>query len=832
MLIESLELKYYKRLLLRSINHIKIEPKSKIQLILGTNSSGKSSLLRELSPLPADPANYLKGGYKIIKIIYNNSYYILKSLFDPDTGNKFHFIKDDIELNPGNTVTVFKELVKSHFYLDNTIHEVLIGSTKFHSMSVAERRNWFTRISDTDYTYAISFYQRLKDQLRDVQGALKINQSKLVSESNKLISEEEEKKYLEEIKELNNVITILLDMKSSSFISKDKVINELEEIESNLNNLSINLLTNKKKFDNKYNFSSIEDIDNFIISTKSDINEYNNRNTKLLEEIDVIEKSKILLEKSNIDSFKDIDKNISIIEKQIENSKKQLSIKLVFEDNERCLDTLISLLPNLNDIFSELEVNKDKKYNPNYYNLLLEKIKLTNIKIKDRDDLLNRYISDKKTLEHLKEHNNVECPKCNHKWIKDYSEKDYKRTISNIDTVVKEIEKLNKELSDLEEELEKTKNYLNLFRNYNNISKNCAMLNPIWNYLYDNNIIFNQPERINNILNSIQLDLEMSVYIDSLYIKLKEFNNIKNTISENQELDINNIINKINSLNKEVYNNSLIIKNKKLLLEELESYKQICISIFKYKEDIEDLLSLRDNKIKILEDVNRRNFINEVIQNLRLQLSSKERVISQTSIQKGIVDNLNKQASELEEKLEILKIAIKELSPTEGLIAKGLTGFINQFVQHMNLFINKVWLYPIEVVPITIEEDELDLDYKFSVKINDIPGNDIADISKGSTSVRDIIDLAFRIVSMKYLNLSNYPLYLDELGASFDKSHRDAVSRLIHSLTHSTDYSQVFIISHYSETYGSFKNTDITVLCNENIDLPKDCLFNKNTKIN
>ena len=41
MLIESLELKYYKRLLLRSINHIKIEPKSKIQLILGTNSSVK-----------------------------------------------------------------------------------------------------------------------------------------------------------------------------------------------------------------------------------------------------------------------------------------------------------------------------------------------------------------------------------------------------------------------------------------------------------------------------------------------------------------------------------------------------------------------------------------------------------------------------------------------------------------------------------------------------------------------------------------------------------------------------------------------------------------------
>ena len=827
-----MELKFYKRLLLRSINYIRIEPKSKIQLILGTNSSGKSSLLRELSPLPADPSNYLRGGYKIITIIHNNSTYILKSIFDIDSGNKFHFIKDDIELNPGGTITVFKELVKTYFYLDNSIHEVLIGSTKFHNMSVAERRNWFTRISDTDYTYAISFYQKLKDQLRDIQGALKINQSKLVSESNKLISKEEEIGYLNEIEELNKLISILLDMKSSSFLSRDNLLNEIEEIDNKLQNISTSLLKSKGKFDNRYNFSNIENIDEYIISVKSEISELTNRNNKLLNEIDIDEKSKSLLEKSNLNSFKDIDKNISILEKQIENHKKQLSLNLIFEDNEKCLDILITLLPNLNEIFSELESNKDKKYNPNYYSSLLEKIKFITNVITEKDSLLIKFISDKKQLEHLKEHNKLECPECNHKWIKDYSEKEYIKTLSIIDTLVIEIEKYKKQLEELDKELEKTKNYLNLFRNYNNIVKHWIILNPIWEYLYNNNFIFDCPDRVNIILDSRKLDLEMSVYIDNLNNKLKEFINIKNTLSENQELDINKIIIKIDNLNKEVYQNNYIIKKKQLLLKELESYKQICISIFNYKEQLEDLLDVRKDKLKLLEDTDRRNFINEIIQNLRLQLISKERIISQTSVQKAIVDNLTIQAKELEDKLEVLKIAIKELSPTEGLIAKGLTGFINHFVQQMNMFINKVWLYPIEIVPIALQDDDMDLDYKFSVKINDMSDNDIADISKGSTSVRDIIDLAFRIVSMKHLNLNNYPLYLDELGASFDKSHREAISKLIHSLTHSSDYSQVFIVSHYSETYGSFKNTDITVLCNENIDLPKDCLFNKNTKIN
>lgn len=176
---------------------------------------------------------------------------------------------------------------------------------------------------------------------------------------------------------------------------------------------------------------------------------------------------------------------------------------------------------------------------------------------------------------------------------------------------------------------------------------------------------------------------------------------------------------------------------------------------------------------------------------------------------------------------------IKELSPTEGLIAKGLTGFINHFVLQMNSFIKQVWLYPLEIIPIALkEDDELDLDYKFSVRVNDNDQSSIPDINKGSTSVRDIIDLAFKIISMRYLNIQNYPLYLDELGASFDKSHREAISKLIHDLVLSSDYSQVYIVSHYSETYGSFKNTDITVLCNENIDIPKDCVFNRNVIIN
>ena len=145
MLIKKLILSGYKRLALNHINYIEFTPENKIQLILGSNGSGKSSLLKELSPLPANHIEFSKDGYKIIEILHNNSHYLLKSIFS-SSGNKFYFIKNNEELNPGHTSSVYKELVKKEFNITQETHDLMTGYDKFHSMSVSERRNWFTKI--------------------------------------------------------------------------------------------------------------------------------------------------------------------------------------------------------------------------------------------------------------------------------------------------------------------------------------------------------------------------------------------------------------------------------------------------------------------------------------------------------------------------------------------------------------------------------------------------------------------------------------------------------------------------------------------------------------
>ncbi len=60
MKIQKLVLKHYKRLQLNQITEFTFIPKETIQIVIGTNGSGKSSVMAELSPLPPDPKDYLK----------------------------------------------------------------------------------------------------------------------------------------------------------------------------------------------------------------------------------------------------------------------------------------------------------------------------------------------------------------------------------------------------------------------------------------------------------------------------------------------------------------------------------------------------------------------------------------------------------------------------------------------------------------------------------------------------------------------------------------------------------------------------------------------------
>ena len=183
----------------------------------------------------------------------------------------------------------------------------------------------------------------------------------------------------------------------------------------------------------------------------------------------------------------------------------------------------------------------------------------------------------------------------------------------------------------------------------------------------------------------------------------------------------------------------------------------------------------------------------------------------------GIVSGLEVQKAQLEDDQKAYKALVEALSPTEGLIAEQLTGFIKAFTDHLNSIIGRVWTYDLQVLPCGLDSGELDYKFPLKVKGEDQP---VSDIKEGSTGQCDIIDFAFKLIVISYLKLTDTPLYLDELGASFDEQHRINVMTFIKELMETGQFSQVFLISHYASSHGTFQQVDTLVLDPNNIVVP------------
>ena len=143
--------------------------------------------------------------------------------------------------------------------------------------------------------------------------------------------------------------------------------------------------------------------------------------------------------------------------------------------------------------------------------------------------------------------------------------------------------------------------------------------------------------------------------------------------------------------------------------------------------------------------------------------------------------------------------------------------------------IEKVWTYPLVIQACDMEEGEgVDLDYKFPVDNGETKTPDVSRCSAGQV---EIINWTFMVQAQKHLGLGKNPLMLDEFAVNLDNVHRIAATNLVKSLIEKHSFSQLFMVNHYDSIYGAFTNAEVTVMCEENVVLPKDCVFNKHAII-
>ena len=819
MYIIKLILEGNKRFELNSINKITLTPSNRFHLILGTNGSGKSSLLNELTPWPPNPNDYHKTGCKIIHIDHNGSHYVLSSRFDPA---EHLFEKDGVQLNTGRTVTVQKELVKQEFGIDPNIHELITGQIKFSLMGPAERRSWFTKLSNTNYTFAIGVYSKLKESHRGVVESIKQFQARIVQETNKQITPEQEEVLKKEIEDIRKTIDDVIMEKPNVSEFGTAVENLIAKNLSDLKIASDRIIACRKGFNNNENFPTAEAISDAVRDQEVLVANLDFQISKISEELEGLHRIYNTVKQAGIHSVKDLEERIHALNHEdviLYNSNK---LNLVIEDPEYVLRSIETIYGDITYMFSEMS-DKNPDINKQNYDKLLADISDTKIQIKLAENTVNQLKVNLRHMEEVRAGGHVTCPKCSYMWINGFDDKAYSNLNQEIENQNRVHGSLEDRLSLLEKKKEEFDNYIGQLQSYKTFTKQTPFMVGFWNYIEVQGII-EKPKNVIIQLDIFKSDLFKQIKYKQICKEIKELEKELELATVAEKNDLNQVTIKLQENENHLYR---LNTQRSFHLGEVNKFKQyykLANEIISQQSNIINTKkSLDENTFKLAE-IYKRDGINTILTELRMLLVEREQRISKIDAQKQTIQNIESMLVDLQCREKVLKAMVKELSPTEGLIAKGLNGFINIFVEQVNLFISKVWAYPLELVHDSGEEGSIDLDYKFGIKVNN--GRVVPDIKLGSAAMREIIDLAFRICSLKWLGLTESVLMLDELGASFDKEHRGMVNKLIQDITTMSDFSQVYVISHYEEMYGSYKNADVTVLCPANVNVPRDSTFN------
>lgn len=799
---------------LNNFSAIDIDLTNPLQIIVGCNGSGKSTLQRELAQLYADAADYHKNGIKIIEVDYHNKEYIVSSDFS--LSKPHSFMRDGTELNPSGKITVQKELILQEFGLDDNLVAMILGKVKLTDLGPNKRKEWITRMSDVDMTYALGLHKDVAKETRDIKGALSYLGGR-IADTSKLLSDMVDAEGE----------SLLLDDYRTEMTAATKELTDLPVREATAGHDQGRLKAALFKLGQYANNHRI--VDKKLLKAKAALS----RVPTDLDDATAIYKAV----KDEMVSLTALSAQASKEERELEDKLKELS-----SDVDRdAIHTSITQLPLE---IAQLEQSRFFRQPPDQcvsvdWNVarseLLEALSnlpdntlgLLNrrrlVELREQIDVLNETLGNEQNKVGVVRHRirqldavkSNECPKCNHTW-KDGVDPCEHKSLHDIEN----------EHSVKIEALKETRESLHAQRNA--IDEYVASLNrlvelkskyPLQLFITEitkEGHISDGHDHLYRLANEWVDSGLAGLKIHRLSQRLKEETITWELIQrrdgdESQRLDAIRLKNdgwtrRHNEL-KVVHD---ALEQYGLLLKEEESVVA-CL-----KEGIKEAnvaYALEMDYLKIAG-------LKEVVYKHSQHITINEGKMRELDRIKSVLDDLTVSMTKTESLHDHHRLLTQLLSPTHGIIARSIGGFLNYVTEQMNHILNQVFTYDLNVLPCKFEADGKDLDYRFPLLVGGNP-TPSADVKTASDGQAEIIDFAFRLIALRQLGLGDHPIFLDEIGRALDEQHRNNIMSYIKMMVDGNVAKQVFLISHYASNHGSFLQADVCVLNSTNITVPE-----------
>lgn len=828
MLIKSLVLTGYKRLLLNNVRVFRYTITSPLQLILGTNGSGKSSVLRELSPLPATPADYISGGSKVIEIEDKNETYILTSSIK--SGGSHSFIRcvngsvvGGEELNPGGTGQVQKELVRQIFGYSQDIHDLLLGNVCFTTMTAAQRRQWITKISDINLDYAMGVYDRGRTAARDASGALKHVRGRLAKETAVLMDFKDVEELEQRSLQLREELNVLLHEREGSLPPPTQCQQRIFDHLATLEQCCTEIVRTDLTRPIGYRFHGHQDVLDTLEQQRTErvVLETNLQRDQLeLEELSTLLAT---LDQGGVGDVSVIRQTLS--EKRSLREKKREGIHTFFVDSDP-LDVLLSTkeaLPTLVEVFRQIPDNTERQYTRERHQQKQRELEGVRKEI-DRLTVVEARATGR--LEHLAQLQDQECPSCEHRWKPGLSPAEVEHLQGQIRATTEQLETLRVQRDQIDQVLEDIRQYTEIYAQYRQLVSSYPRLRQLWDYILEHQCITDQPSRWIPLFHKWERDLELSIEVVSLD---KECDLLQTALEQSERLqgtDAQYSKTRHGELKRMIEAHLTALDQLKLETEAVKRFERALTKVNGLMDKGRHCLHVIEGELAQWTRSERTGMMSGLIQGHQGTLAQVDSRLREHSAVVGIVNDLTQSETALALDEEALKLVVSELSPTDGLIADQLKGFISCLVGQMNDIIAQIWTYELRVLPCGTEEGELDYRFPLLVKTN---ANVVPDVRLGSTAQSELVDFAFKLVAMLHLGLVQHPLYADELGDGFDEQHRVNLMTYVKMLMDAKRHSQLFMINHHAAQWGVFQGAEICVLDTANVTVPQ--IHNKHVEI-
>lgn len=785
-----------------------------VQVVLGTNGCGKSKLFEELSPLPANHTMFKDGGGKVITIYNDNKDYILSS--KKEKGSWHHSFFDatnNVELNQGGGLRIQQELVKTHFNYTTLVHKVLTGKLEFTELNHKVRKELIIMASKADLSYIIDIADKAHRHHRDIVGAYRHVSNKLANLGVESSSEdhlETLKRAIEQNAAQISMYDRALGMMGEKTHHERVCLDSLDHLIGE-QQVAISRLSHFKKMCGNLELEPSVEKSAEARARIQILDEELEKNLKHLEKTEGLkDKVEMLgLDNEGFDPnalLKQKKEELTLYKSQLDNSCNYLE--------DATPEEIHSDITKITTLVDSEEIPQEVMSSSNYKEIREAHAELT----KALDETERMMYSKNKSLDDMKVAmvGALECEKCGH------VHKPPGVSLEAIESLKREITRLGvksvhlkKELSDMASQVEECDIFIKHIRAVDKLSK-CSNLVRLCNKHfrdgYKPTIFITNGTEVRHYFNKCFEEAKLRKGIKSYEDDIETIE----MVLMGSDFDVTGLEEKVTKMQeeKDKLEKSYLFINDYLSYMEYVTKTQVVID-----EMASNYFEVTTNAILS----NTASHIEEARSRLLQGQQSLNESLSRAKYNAQIIDSVRQELLDLEVRKKASDKLVKSLDHKTGLLSDVLRSVLENFCGDVNDYIGSIWEHELSVKPYS-SKSKLDFKLPLSVK-----GKITPEIQEGSEGQKDIVNFAIRMCLMDYLDLTNYPIFMDEVGATFDTTHRDNLLRFTVDMINSGKCSQLFIISHYLTEYGAHSNADFVVINDENIVKPN--VYNKNVII-